>query len=320
MVSLTLSKLFTRGLSNLRLYPASVKVVEVGPRDGLQNEKTIIDTSIKVELINRLNQCGLKVIEVTSFVSPKWVPQMSDNKQVYGQITKRNDVSYPVLVPNLNGLKDAINSGVKEIALFMAATESFSKKNTNCTIEESFIRIEEIMKLALKEGLNVRGYISCVIGCPYEGPVDPEKVTQLSKRLYELGCYEISLGDTIGIGNPGTFEKLLDKITRQIPIDCIAVHCHDTYGMALANIYAALQFGISTFDSSISGLGGCPYAPGATGNVATEDLVYMLHGMGIETGINFDDLMKTSSFISSTLNRQPASRVFKALNVKEKVN
>lgn len=312
----SINRLISRSFNNLRLYPSPVKIVEVGPRDGLQNEKKVIETSTKVDLINRLNNCGLNVIEVTSFVSPKWVPQMADNKQVYSQIEKKHDVSYPVLVPNLNGLENAIKSGVKEIAVFSAATEAFSKNNTNCSIEEGFIRVEEIMKVALKAGLNVRGYLSCVIGCPYEGQVDPDKVTQYAQRLHEMGCYEVSLGDTIGVGNPGTMERLLEKVTRRIPLDCLALHCHDTFGMALANIYTALQFGISTFDSSIAGLGGCPYAPGATGNVATEDLVYMLHGMGIETGINFDNLVETSSFICSILGRESASRVVRALRAK----
>ncbi|KAI9294759.1 pyruvate carboxyltransferase [Neoconidiobolus thromboides FSU 785] len=290
-----------------------IKIVEVGPRDGLQNEKKVIPTEVKVNLINQLSNTGLKAIEATSFVSPKWVPQMGDNLEVMKKINKKSNVDYPVLTPNLKGLQSAIEAGAKEVAIFGAASESFSKKNINCSIDESLDRFKEVMELALKNNIKVRGYVSCVVGCPYEGYIQPEAVVKVAKKMLDMGCYEISLGDTIGVGTPGTFKKLLDVVTKQIPIEKLAVHCHDTYGQALANILLSVQYGIRVVDSSISGLGGCPYAKGATGNVATEDVVYMLEGMNYDTQVNLPELIKIGDYISKELGRQPGSKTAQAL-------
>ncbi|KAF9163633.1 3-hydroxymethyl-3-methylglutaryl-CoA lyase [Mortierella sp. AD011] len=293
-----------------------VKIVEVGPRDGLQNEKSVISAETKIEFINRLSDTGLPVVEATSFVSPKWVPQMGDAKKVITSIKKKENVSYPCLTPNIKGLDSAIESGVKEVAVFLAASDSFSKKNINCTVEESFDRVKPLIAKAKEHGILVRGYVSCVVGCPYEGPISAKKVAEVSKRLYDMGCYEISLGDTIGVGTPGNFEDLLKEVSKVIPMDAIAVHCHDTYGQALANIHCALEMGVRVVDSSVAGLGGCPYAPGASGNVATEDVVYMLQGMQYETGVDLQKTIATGNWISELLGRSNGSKAARALTLK----
>lgn len=293
--------------------PAEVKIVEVGPRDGLQNEKQFIATDTKVELINGLSDCGLRVIEVTSFVSPKWVPQMADANAVMSRIDRKNDISYPVLTPNLKGFEAALEVDAKEIAIFAAATEGFSQKNINCSIAESLHRFEPIMEAAKNHDIKVRGYVSCVLGCPYEGDVAMDKVAEVAKELFTLGCYEISLGDTIGTGTPGRAKDMVETVARDIPIDNLAAHFHDTYGQALANLYAVLETGIKTIDSSVAGLGGCPYAKGATGNVASEDVVYMLQGLGINTGVDLEKLVHTGKMISDVLGRPPASKVARAM-------
>ncbi|XP_049803583.1 hydroxymethylglutaryl-CoA lyase, mitochondrial isoform X1 [Schistocerca nitens] len=295
-------------------YPRSVRVVEVGPRDGLQNEPQIVPTEVKIEFINRLSSAGFKTIEVTSFVSPKWVPQMADHKEVLKGIKKWENVSYPVLVPNLKGLNAAIEAGAKEVAVFGAASETFSKKNINCSISESQQRFKEVITEALNNGIKVRGYVSCVCGCPYEGKIQPEAVAKMAAALYEYGCYEISLGDTIGVGTPGSMRTMLEEVMKHVPVKSLAVHCHDTYGQALANVLTSLECGVTVVDSSASGLGGCPYAKGASGNVATEDLVYMLHGMGIETGIDMEKLLEASEFIANSLKRPTGSKVCQALS------
>src|ERR1043166_2664403 len=279
-------------------YPKKVKMVEVGPRDGLQNEKGNVPTDIKVELIDRLTDAGVPVIEATSFVSPKWIPQMADAAEVMARIRQRPGVSYTVLVPNLKGLEAAIKAGAKEIAGFAATTESFSQKNTNCSIAQSLERQRMVCDEALANGVRVRGYISCALGCPYEGEVDPAGVADIACALHEMGCYEISLGDTIGTGTPGKTQALYAACARKVPVEKLAGHFHDTYGQALANILAALELGGAVFDSSVSGLGGCPYAKGASGNVASEDVLYMLDGLGIETGVDMAKLMGAGQFIS----------------------
>ncbi|KAL1464569.1 hypothetical protein WDU94_004201 [Cyamophila willieti] len=306
-----------RAISRQLRYPSHVRIVEVGPRDGLQNESRILPTHIKIELINQLSKTGLQTIEATSFVSPKWVPQMADHKEVVQGLPKQSDISYPVLVPNMKGLETAMQCGVKEIAVFASASEKFSKRNINCSIDESLEKFSQVVSTALANNIRVRGYISCVVGCPYEGTVPPHMVTKVATALYKMGCYEISLGDTIGVGTPGTTRLMLEDVLREIPADRIAVHCHDTYGQALANILTAMEFGISVFDSSIAGLGGCPYARGASGNVATEDLVYMLEGMGIETGTNLTRLLRTGHYICDKLKKPSNSKVAKALPIKE---
>ncbi|XP_013790263.1 hydroxymethylglutaryl-CoA lyase, mitochondrial-like [Limulus polyphemus] len=297
-----------------RLFPEQIKIVEVGPRDGLQNEKEVVPTLIKVEFINKLSLCGLQVVEATSFVSPKWVPQMGDHKDVYEAITKHRNVSYPVLVPNVKGLEAALSVGVKEIAIFGAASETFTRKNINCSIEESLQRFEDVMMLAKQEQVKVRGYVSCALGCPYEGNVKPRVVAEVAARLYKMGCYEISLGDTIGVGTPGSMEKMLEEVLKHLPSEAVAVHCHDTYGQALANILIAVGMGVNVVDASVAGLGGCPYAKGASGNVATEDVVYMLHGMGIKTGVNLSKLLEAGEFICASLNRPNGSKVARAMS------
>ncbi|ESO83136.1 hypothetical protein LOTGIDRAFT_222853 [Lottia gigantea] len=292
--------------------PSFVKIVEVGPRDGLQNEKDIVPSKIKVELINKLSESGLPVIEVTSFVSPKWVPQMGDHKEVLAEIQRKPNVVYSALTPNLKGFKSAVESNVSEVAIFGAASESFSKKNINCSIDESIERFRVVTEAAKDRNIPVRGYVSCVMGCPYEGDVQPQKVAEVAKKLYELGCYEISLGDTIGVGTPGLVRELISTVSKQVPVDRLAIHCHDTYGQALANIFAALQMGVSVVDSSVSGLGGCPYAKGASGNVSTEDVVYLMNGLSIKTGVNLPKLIEAGHFISSYLGRPPGSKVAQA--------
>lgn len=308
----TVSKTNTAGVRACHSLPDTVKIVEVGPRDGLQNEKTIVPTETKIHLIDMLSEAGLPVIEATSFVSPKWVPQMADQMEVMKGIHRKPGVSYPVLTPNLKGFESAMKAGASEVAIFGAASELFSKKNINCSVDESLQRFDEVMKAAKEAGIPVRGYVSCVLGCPYEGKVAPEKVVHVAKRLYDMGCYEISLGDTIGVGTPGAMSVMLDEVTKEVPVSALAVHCHDTYGQALANILVALQMGIRVVDSSVAGLGGCPYAQGASGNVATEDVVYMLHGLGIRTGVDMSKLMDAGAFICRTLNRKSSSKVAQA--------
>lgn len=293
--------------------PKKVKIVDVGPRDGLQNEKEIVPTEAKIELIHRLAEAGLPVVEAGSFVSPKWVPQMADSAEIMEKITRKDGVSYPVLTPNLKGFEGAMAVGAKEVAIFGAASESFSQKNINCSIEESLERFHPVVEAAKEQGVLVRGYVSCVVGCPYEGEIAPEKVADVSAKLYEMGCYEISLGDTVGVGTPGKVKDMLVAVSAKVPMEKLAVHFHDTYGQALANIYAALEMGVATVDSSVSGLGGCPYAKGASGNVATEDVVYMLNGLGIDTGVDLDKLCEAGRFISNVLGRAPASKVSLAM-------
>ena len=294
-------------------YPEQVKIVEVGPRDGLQNESVTVPAEVKVALVEKLADAGLSVIEAGAFVSPKWVPQMATSGEVFKQIEKLAGVSYPMLVPNLKGLELAHAVGVQEIALFAAATETFSQKNTNCSIEQSIERFNAVIERAQDLGIKVRGYVSCVLGCPYEGKVSPDTVLMITQKLFDKGCYEVSLGDTIGVGTAGQAQALVELLARQVPVQQLAAHFHDTYGQALANIHAVMQCGISVIDSSVAGLGGCPYAKGATGNVATEDVVYMLHGMGIETGVDMDTLLDAGRFISEFLGREPVSRAATAL-------
>ena len=294
--------------------PKHVKSVEVGPRDGLQNEKQAIDTATKVALIARLGASGLKTIEATAFVSPKWVPQMADNAEVMRQITRLDGVTYPVLTPNLKGLEAALATGVTEVAVFAAASEAFSQKNINCSISESIERFVPVIESAREHGVAVRGYVSTVVGCPYQGDVPPEKVAEVSKALFDLGCYEISLGDTIGVGTPLKVQTMLAEVSKFVPRDKLAGHFHNTYGMAIANIYASLQMGMAVFDASVAGLGGCPYAKGASGNVATEDVVYLLNGLGIDSGVDLTSLVETAVWVSAQLGRAPASNVAKAIS------
>jgi len=289
-----------------------VRVVEVGPRDGLQNEAGEVPTAIKVELIERLADAGLPAVEATAFVSPKWVPQMADHTEVLERVRRKPGVSYPVLTPNLKGFEAARAAGATEVAVFGAASEAFSKKNINCSIAESLERFRPIVLEAGKHRIKVRGYVSCVLGCPYEGEVAPARVAEVAGALYDMGCYEISLGDTIGVGTPGKARAMIEACARRVPLERLAGHYHDTYGQALANIYASLEAGVTTFDASVAGLGGCPYAAGASGNVATEDVVYMLHGLGIETGVDLRRLVEIGRWICGVLGREPASKVNKA--------
>ncbi len=293
--------------------PTHVRIVEVGPRDGLQNEPQMVATAVKVELIDRLAAAGLSAIEATAFVSPKWVPQMADSAEVLAAINKRPGIAYPVLAPNLKGLEAAIAAGATEVAVFGAASEAFSQKNINCSIAESLERFKPVMAAAQAASVKVRGYVSCVVGCPYQGEVAPGAVADVAAALLDMGCYEISLGDTVGVGTPSKVKAMLEAVAKRVPLVQLAGHYHDTYGMAVANIYASLQMGVATFDSSVSGLGGCPYAAGASGNVATEEVVWLLHGLGISTGVDLDHLVDTSGWISAQLGRQPNSRVARAL-------
>lgn len=297
-------------------YPKRVKLVEMGPRDGLQNEPGTVSADVKVELVNRLSEAGFVSIESGSFVSPKWVPQMADTADVMARIHRKPGVSYPVLVPNMKGLEGALAAKAEEVAVFAAATEAFSKRNTNCSIAESFERFEPVCKVALDHGLRVRGYVSVVLGCPYEGEVKPEAVADVSKRLLDLGCYEISLGDTIGTGTAAKAQRMIEVVAKQIPVEKLAGHFHDTYGQALANIVATMEMGVATFDSSVAGLGGCPYAKGATGNVASEDVLYLLDGLGIETGVDMGRLLDAADYICAQLKRPTISRAGRALAVK----
>jgi hydroxymethylglutaryl-CoA lyase len=292
--------------------PKHVRMVEVGPRDGLQNEAAIVPAAVKIALIDRLSATGLPVVEATSFVSPKWVPQMADGAEVMAGIRRRSGTAYPVLVPNLRGFEAALAAKAEEVAVFAAASESFSQRNINCSIAESLDRFRPVTVAAKKAGIRVRGYVSCVLGCPYEGQIKPAKVTEVAARLAEMGCYEISLGDTIGVGTPGRAAAMIEAVATKLPRECLAVHFHDTYGQALANILATLGCGIAVVDSSVAGLGGCPYAPGAGGNVASEDVLYMLQGLGIETGVDLDALIAAGRFISDHLGRAPASKVSRA--------
>jgi len=292
--------------------PSHVRIVEVGPRDGLQNEKTFLPTALKIELIDRLSQTALATIEATSFVSPKWVPQLADAADVYTAISKTPGVRYPVLVPNLQGYERARAVGVSEIAVFTAASEAFNRKNINASIDESIERFTPVLERAKDDGVAVRGYVSTVLGCPYQGEVPLADVVRVAKRLHALGCYEVSLGDTIGIGTPAKARAMLAAVAEQVPMSALAVHFHDTRGQALANILGCLELGVAVVDSSVSGVGGCPYARGASGNVASEDVVYMLHGMGISTGIDLQKLIETGRWLSTQLARDNGSKVGKA--------
>ncbi|KAF4320941.1 hypothetical protein BBO99_00000730 [Phytophthora kernoviae] len=316
-------------------YPRSVKIVEVGPRDGLQNEKMMVSTENKVKLIDLLSDSGLSAIEATSFVSPKWVPQMADNSDVLKNINRKVGVSYPVLTPNIKassyratswrlwwnadfgecvqGFDSAVAAGAQEVAIFGSASEAFSQKNINCSIEESLERFRPVCEKANDLGIRVRGYVSCVLSCPYQGPVEPSAVAAVALKMHEMGCYEVSLGDTIGVGNPASTLAMLQATKQVVPVDRLAVHFHDTYGQALPNILIALQEGVAVVDSSVAGLGGCPYASGASGNVATEDVLYMLHGLGIHTGVDLQKVMAAGEFITSLLGRSSGSKVALAM-------
>ncbi len=291
------------------MIPEKIQIVEVGPRDGLQNEKEWVPTETKISLIEKLADAGLTKIEATSFVSPKWVPQLKDAHEVFTGIKRISDVSYPVLTPNMKGFERALEADAKEIAVFSAASEAFTQKNTNCSIEESINRFRPILEEAKKTNIPVRGYISCVLGCPYQGNVAVEDVVNIAAKMTEMGCFQISLGDTIGAGTPVQAKRMVQKVSEKVPVSKLALHFHDTRGQALANIFACLELGVTVIDASVAGLGGCPYAKGATGNVATEDVVFMLHGMDIETGIDLNKLIETGRFISDVLGRVPQSRV-----------
>lgn len=293
--------------------PKQVKIVEVGPRDGLQNESTRLTTLQKIELIHRLSDTGLTVIESTSFVRPDKIPQLADSDQLLSQIQQKPEISYPVLTPNLNGLERAINAGAKAICVFTTVSETFCQKNTNCTIEESLERIAAVSQHAQKMNLTLRGYISCVFGCPYEGRIDYSETTKLCQQLLKFGCYEVALGDTIGVATPGDVLKCYDQLKHHLPLSKVAMHFHNTYGQALANVLMAMEIGVTTFDASIAGLGGCPYARGATGNLATEDLVYMLNGLGIQTGVDIDKLLSVSAFVKQLLPKSLTSKVATAI-------
>ena len=296
-----------------------VRIVEVGPRDGLQNEPREVPTAVKIELIERLADCGLAAVEATAFVSPKWVPQMADHTEVLEGIRRKPGVAYPVLTPNLKGFEAARAAGASEVAIFGAASETFSRRNINCSIAESLERFRPVAEAAATSGIKVRGYISCALGCPYEGSIAPEKVAELAAALHDMGCYEVSLGDTIGVGTPGKTRAMIEACAQRVPIGRLAGHYHDTYGQALANIYASLELGVATFDASVAGLGGCPYAAGASGNVASEDVVYMMNGLGIETGVDLDKLVDIGEWISGLLGREPSSKAGKAIAAKRKV-
>jgi hydroxymethylglutaryl-CoA lyase len=295
-----------------------IKIVEVGPRDGLQNEPREVPTAVKVELIERLADAGLQAVEATAFVSPKWIPQMADHTEVLERIRRKPGVSYPVLTPNLKGLEAARAAGATEVAIFGAASETFSRKNINCSIAESLERFKPVVEAAQKQKILVRGYVSCVLGCPYEGEIKPERVADVAAALYEMGCYEVSLGDTIGTGTPGRAKAMLEACARRVPLGKLAGHYHDTYGQALANIYASLEMGVATFDASVAGLGGCPYAAGASGNVATEDVVYMLNGLGVRTGVDLDQLVDIGEWICNILKKEPTSKAGRALAAKKR--
>lgn len=294
--------------------PKSVRIVEVGPRDGLQNEPgDIIPTEVKVELINRLSDAGLSYVEAASFVSPKWVPQMGDASAVMTGINRKAGVTYAALTPNMKGLEGAIEAKVDEVAVFSAASEAFTQKNINCSIKESLERFTPIMETAKANNIRVRGYVSTVLGCPYNGDIAPEQVAAVCRDMLDMGCYEISLGDTIGVGTPLKAKKMLEVVSKSVPVEKLAAHFHDTYGQALANLYAVIEEGIAVVDTSVAGLGGCPYAKGASGNVATEDVLYMLNGLGIETGVDLNKLVATSHWITQQLGRSNGSKVSLAI-------
>jgi hydroxymethylglutaryl-CoA lyase len=297
---------------------SAVRIVEVGPRDGLQNEKAEVPTAVKVELIERLADAGLPAVEATAFVSPKWIPQMADHTEVLERIRRKPGVSYPVLTPNLKGFEAARAAGATEVAIFGAASEAFSKKNINCSIAESLERFMPVVEAAKTSKVRVRGYVSCALGCPYEGEVKPARVAEVAGALYDMGCYEVSLGDTIGTGTPGKTRAMIEACAKRVPLERLAGHYHDTYGQALANIYASLEIGVGTFDASVAGLGGCPYAAGASGNVATEDVVYMLNGLGIRTGVDLERLVDIGQWICGVLGKKPASKAALALSAKRK--
>jgi hydroxymethylglutaryl-CoA lyase len=303
-------------MGNGMTFPSRVRLVEVGPRDGLQNEKTTVPTDVKIALIDRLTDAGFAAIEATAFVSPKWVPQMADAAEVMAGIHRAEGVRYPVLTPNMKGFEAALAAKADEVAVFVAASETFSRKNINCSIAESLERAQPIYAAAAANGIRVRGYISCVLGCPYEGHVDPAKVAEVADALHKMGSYEVSLGDTIGVGTAGETKALLATVAERVPMTALAGHFHDTYGQALTNVYAAMEMGVATFDCSVAGLGGCPYAKGATGNLASEDVLYMLKGLQIETGVDMTKLRAAGQFISDALGRPPASRVARALAAK----
>lgn len=296
--------------------PQKIKIIEVGPRDGLQNEKQTIATDTKIQLINQLSEAGLSYIEAGSFVNPKWVPQMADSAEVFGGVTRKTGVTYAALTPNVQGFERALAAGADEVAIFAAASEAFSQKNINCSIAESLTRFTALMDAAQRHNIPVRGYISCVAGCPYSGAVEPEVVMKLARDLLAMGCYEISLGDTIGVGTAGQVKGLIELLMQHIPVEKLAVHMHDTYGQALANIYAALECGVSVVDSSVAGLGGCPYAVGASGNVATEDVVYLLNGLGIEHGVDLEKLIAVGNNICESLGKTNGSKVAQAISRK----
>ncbi len=297
--------------------PRTVKIVEVGPRDGLQNEAQAVPTAVKLELIERLAQAGLKAIEATAFVSPKWVPQMADHADVLRAVMSKAHfhpgVAYPALVPNMRGFEAALAAGAREVAVFGAASETFSQRNINCSISESLERFRPVIEAAHTHSIRVRGYVSCVLGCPCEGEIAPAAVAAVARQLHDLGCYEISLGDTVGAGTPGKTKRMLETVAARVPLERLAGHYHDTYGMAVANIYASLEIGVAVFDASVAGLGGCPYSPGASGNVATEDVVYLMNGLGIDTGVDLERLVQAGQFICQALRREPQSKVAKAL-------
>jgi hydroxymethylglutaryl-CoA lyase len=296
--------------------PSHVKLFEVGARDGLQNEAAPVTAADKIELINQLSSAGFTQIETGSFVSPKWVPQMANSAEVFAGIARKPTVRYSALTPNLKGFEAALEAGADEVAVFAAASEAFSQKNINCSIDESIQRFYPVMEQAAKHRIPVRGYVSCVVGCPYEGAIAPAKVADIAAKVMAMGCYEVSLGDTIGVGTAGSITAMLEAVKQQIAVEKLGIHCHDTYGQALTNIYAALQAGVSIVDSSVAGLGGCPYAKGATGNVATEDVLYLLRGLDIATGIDFDKALAAGHFISGVIGRRNQSRVAQALAAK----
>jgi hydroxymethylglutaryl-CoA lyase len=290
----------------------TVRIVEVGPRDGLQNEKTLVPTAAKIELIDRLSATGLSTIEATSFVSPKWVPQLADAAEVFAGIARKPGVRYPVLVPNEQGYERARAVGADEVAVFTAASEAFNRKNINASIDESIERFRPVIERAKADGVRVRGYVSTVLGCPYQGDVPVEDVVRVARRMHDLGCYEVSLGDTIGVGTPQKARAMLRAVAQVVPMSALAVHFHDTYGQALPNLLACLEEGVRVADASVSGTGGCPYAKGASGNVATEDVVYMLHGMGMHTGVDLDRLVDTGRWLAALLGRATGSKVTQA--------
>jgi hydroxymethylglutaryl-CoA lyase len=293
--------------------PEHVSIVEMSPRDGLQNEKRLVSTADKIALVGLLSECGFKRIEVTSFVSPKWVPQMAASEAVLAGIQRKAGVVYSALTPNMQGYQRALEARADEVAVFGAASETFTQKNINCSIAESLERFRPLLEQAKQDGIPVRGYVSCVLGCPYEGEISPAKVAEVSAALHEMGCYEISLGDTIGVGTPDAAKRMIESVAARVPLEKLAVHFHDTYGQALANIYAALQMGVAVVDSAVAGLGGCPYAKGASGNVASEDVLYLLNGLGIETGVDLPLLAQAGNFISAELGRESGSRVARAI-------